>query len=96
MTVQFARGPRRKDDFGGPQERNVPRPRRTVFRMDLKGLAPETSWQVRKHIKCNVSRETRGSQLDRISRISLGILVSWMWSIRKLVVTVMAMAIMGK
>ncbi|ETN41215.1 uncharacterized protein HMPREF1541_03150 [Cyphellophora europaea CBS 101466] len=45
LTVQFARGPRRKDDFGGPPERNVPRPRRTIYRMNLTGLAPETSWQ---------------------------------------------------
>ena len=45
LTVQFARGPRRKDDFG-PSDRNVPRPRRTIYRMNITGLAPETSWQV--------------------------------------------------
>jgi RNA recognition motif-containing protein len=49
LTVQFARGPRRKDDFG-PSERNVPRPRRTIYRMNIAGLAPETSWQVRTFI----------------------------------------------
>ncbi|KIV78725.1 hypothetical protein PV11_06343 [Exophiala sideris] len=45
LTVQFARGPRRKDDFNGPPDRNVPRPRRTVFRMQITGLQPDTSWQ---------------------------------------------------
>ncbi|EXJ82841.1 hypothetical protein A1O3_06656 [Capronia epimyces CBS 606.96] len=45
LTVQFARGPRRKDDFNGPSDRNVPRPRRTVYRMQVTGLQPETSWQ---------------------------------------------------
>ncbi|CAI7648616.1 unnamed protein product [Penicillium bialowiezense] len=45
LTVQFARGPRRKEAFPGPPDRNaVPRPRRTVFRMQISGL-PETSWQ---------------------------------------------------
>lgn len=46
LTVQFARGPRRKDDFSGPPDRNVPRPRRTIYRMQITGLQPETSWQV--------------------------------------------------
>ncbi|KAK5447779.1 hypothetical protein LTS15_009278 [Exophiala xenobiotica] len=45
LTVQFARGPRRKDDFTGPPDRNVPRPRRTVNRMQITGLQPDTSWQ---------------------------------------------------
>lgn len=47
LTVQFARGPRRKENFpGGPMDRPAaPRPRRTVFRMQMSGL-PETSWQV--------------------------------------------------
>lgn len=45
--MQFARGPRRKDDFSGPPDRNVPRPRRTVYRMQITGLQPDTSWQVR-------------------------------------------------
>lgn len=46
LTVQFARGPRRKENFPGPQDRPaVPRPRRTMFRMQISGL-PETSWQV--------------------------------------------------
>ncbi|CAG8001165.1 unnamed protein product [Penicillium salamii] len=45
LTVQFARGPRRKEAFPGPPDRNaMPRPRRTVFRMQISGL-PETSWQ---------------------------------------------------
>ncbi|KAL4958234.1 hypothetical protein BDW69DRAFT_154511 [Aspergillus filifer] len=45
LTVQFARGPRRKENFSAPAERpNVPRPRRTIFRMLISGL-PETSWQ---------------------------------------------------
>ena len=48
LTVQFARGPRRKDDFG-PSDRNVPRPRRTIYRMNINGLVPETSWQVRQN-----------------------------------------------
>lgn len=46
LTVQFARGPRRKENFPGPTDRPaVPRPRRTMFRMQISGL-PETSWQV--------------------------------------------------
>lgn len=46
LTVQFARGPRRKENFPGPPDRPaVPRPRRTMFRMQISGL-PETSWQV--------------------------------------------------
>ncbi|KAE8357386.1 hypothetical protein BDV27DRAFT_139406 [Aspergillus caelatus] len=45
LTVQFARGPRRKENFPGPMDRpNMPRPRRTVYRMMVSGL-PETSWQ---------------------------------------------------
>ncbi|KAH2537738.1 hypothetical protein KXW97_006053 [Aspergillus fumigatus] len=45
LTVQFARGPRRKENFPGPPDRpNMPRPRRTIFRMLVSGL-PETSWQ---------------------------------------------------
>lgn len=47
LTVQFARGPRRKENLpGGPPDRpTAPRPRRTMFRMQISGL-PETSWQV--------------------------------------------------
>lgn len=46
LTVQFARGPRRKEAFPGPPDRpTAPRPRRTMFRMQISGL-PETSWQV--------------------------------------------------
>ncbi|KAJ5918947.1 hypothetical protein N7454_010091 [Penicillium verhagenii] len=45
LTVQFARGPRRKETFPGPPDRPAaPRPRRTMFRMQVSGL-PETSWQ---------------------------------------------------
>ncbi|KAL2810689.1 hypothetical protein BJX63DRAFT_307454 [Aspergillus granulosus] len=45
LTVQFARGPRRKENFPTPTDRpNVPRPRRTIYRMSISGL-PETSWQ---------------------------------------------------
>ena len=44
--MQFARGPRRKENFPGPPDRpSAPRPRRTMFRMQISGL-PETSWQV--------------------------------------------------
>ncbi|OAL63589.1 pre-RNA splicing factor Srp2 [Trichophyton rubrum] len=45
LTVQFARGPRRREPFPGPPERSAaPRPRRTIYRMQITGL-PETSWQ---------------------------------------------------
>lgn len=44
--MQFARGPRRKENFMGPMDRpGMPRPRRSIFRMMVSGL-PETSWQV--------------------------------------------------
>ena len=47
ITVQFARGPRQRDPaHGGPPERNIPRPRRTVHRMTITGLPVDTSWQV--------------------------------------------------
>lgn len=46
LTVQFARGPRRKEAPGPPERPSAPRPRRTIYRMQLTGL-PETSWQVR-------------------------------------------------
>lgn len=46
LTVQFARGPRRKENIPSPMDRpSLPRPRRTIFRMLVSGL-PETSWQV--------------------------------------------------
>ncbi|KAN0083411.1 hypothetical protein V8E54_002499 [Elaphomyces granulatus] len=46
LTVQFARGPRHKENFHGQTDRpNVPRPRRTIFRMQITGIPPETSWQ---------------------------------------------------
>ncbi|RMJ25741.1 hypothetical protein PHISP_03387 [Aspergillus sp. HF37] len=45
LTVQFARGPRRKENIPSPMDRpSLPRPRRTIFRMLVSGL-PETSWQ---------------------------------------------------
>ncbi|KAL1958242.1 hypothetical protein VTO42DRAFT_4750 [Malbranchea cinnamomea] len=45
LTVQFARGPRHKDASYGPSDRpSIPRPRRTIYRMQISGL-PETSWQ---------------------------------------------------
>jgi hypothetical protein len=50
LTVQFARGPRHKETFNGPSDRpSAPRPRRTVFRMQVSGLPTETSWQVSSH-----------------------------------------------
>lgn len=46
LTVQFARGPRRKENVPPPMDRpSMPRPRRTIYRMLITGL-PETSWQV--------------------------------------------------
>jgi hypothetical protein len=47
LTVQFARGPRHRDNFSGPgpERPSIPRPRRTIYRMQMSGL-PETSWQV--------------------------------------------------
>lgn len=46
--MQFARGPRRKENFpGGPMDRpGMPRPRRTIYRMLVSGLPETTSWQV--------------------------------------------------
>lgn len=47
LTVQFARGPRHKENFNGPTDRTAaPRPRRTIYRMQLTGLPTDTSWQV--------------------------------------------------
>ena len=46
LTVQFARGPRHKETFNGSSDRNPPRPRRTVYRMQVTGLPTEISWQV--------------------------------------------------
>lgn len=45
ITVQFARGARHKENFSGPADRAAPRPRRTIYRMVIEGLAAETSWQ---------------------------------------------------
>ncbi|KAI1327386.1 hypothetical protein F5Y16DRAFT_371813 [Xylariaceae sp. FL0255] len=44
LTVQFARGSRQREAFGG-HERSAPRPRRTPFRMQITGLPNDTSWQ---------------------------------------------------
>ncbi|KAI4147814.1 MAG: hypothetical protein LQ340_005368 [Diploschistes diacapsis] len=44
LTVQFARGPRPRDQLN-PPDRSHPRPRRTAFRMQLTGLPEGTSWQ---------------------------------------------------
>lgn len=47
LTVQFARGPRRKEPYNGHGDRPAPpRPRRTIYRMQVSGLPPDTSWQV--------------------------------------------------
>ena len=48
LTVQFARGARHKDGYqaGPPDRNNAPRPRRTIYRMQISGLPGETSWQV--------------------------------------------------
>ncbi|KAI9653800.1 MAG: hypothetical protein M1831_005667 [Alyxoria varia] len=45
LVVQFARGGRPREMMPYNPERNIPRTRRTVFRMSISGLAPETSWQ---------------------------------------------------
>ncbi|PSK44193.1 hypothetical protein B9Z65_173 [Elsinoe australis] len=46
LVVQFARGGNKPPrDFDGPSHRAPPRPRRTVHRMTISGLPPETSWQ---------------------------------------------------
>lgn len=46
LTVQFARGNRQREGFGGGHERAPPRPRRTPYRMQITGLPNDTSWQV--------------------------------------------------
>ncbi|PNS19420.1 hypothetical protein CAC42_2597 [Sphaceloma murrayae] len=46
LVVQFARGGNKPPrEFDGPPHRAPPRPRRTVHRMTISGLPPETSWQ---------------------------------------------------
>ncbi|KAI0011491.1 hypothetical protein F4779DRAFT_572972 [Xylariaceae sp. FL0662B] len=45
LTVQFARGSRHREGFGGGHERSAPRPRRTPYRMQITGLPNDTSWQ---------------------------------------------------
>lgn len=47
LVVQFARGNRPKEMLPFHQERTIPRTRRTIYRMSITGLAPDTSWQVR-------------------------------------------------
>ncbi|KAF2971039.1 hypothetical protein GQX73_g2621 [Xylaria multiplex] len=44
LTVQFARGSRQREGFGA-HERSAPRPRRTIYRMQITGLPNDTSWQ---------------------------------------------------
>jgi hypothetical protein len=46
LVVQFARGSTRPREYGHPEQRAPPRPRRTVHRMSISGLPFETSWQV--------------------------------------------------
>lgn len=47
LVVQFARGNRPRGEMAPyPPERAPPRTRRTVYRMTVTGLLPETSWQV--------------------------------------------------
>lgn len=46
LVVQFARGGRPREMMPYHQERTAPRTRRTVYRMSITGLPPETSWQV--------------------------------------------------
>lgn len=46
LVVQFARGSNRPREYGHPEHRAPPRPRRTVHRMSISGLPFETSWQV--------------------------------------------------
>lgn len=48
LVVQFARGSNRPREYGHPEQRAPPRPRRTVHRMSISGLPFETSWQVSK------------------------------------------------
>ena len=48
LVVQFARGGTRQRDDPGFAPRMAPRPRRTVHRMTITGLPPDTSWQVSK------------------------------------------------
>ncbi|KZZ96725.1 pre-mRNA splicing factor [Moelleriella libera RCEF 2490] len=45
LTVQFARGPRNRDNGFANHERAPPRPRRTPHRMQITGLPNDTSWQ---------------------------------------------------
>ncbi|KAF2225642.1 hypothetical protein BDZ85DRAFT_69199 [Elsinoe ampelina] len=46
LVVQFARGGNKPArEYDGPSHRAPPRPRRTVHRMTIHGLPPETSWQ---------------------------------------------------
>lgn len=47
LVVQFARGSRReKEGLPYPSDRPAPRPRRTPYRMSIRNLPVETSWQV--------------------------------------------------
>lgn len=81
LTVQFARGPRRKDDFG-PQDRQAPRPRRTIYRMQITGLQSDTSWQVSMQRKPGLGQCMLTT--SRISKTLPAAPVNWMWSIQRL------------
>lgn len=78
LTVQFARGPRKRDDYA-PQERQAPRPRRTVYRLQITGLAPDTSWQVR---TLNLEKRA-GIDRSRIWKILLAQPDNWMLFIQR-------------
>lgn len=67
ITVQFARGAgaRHKENFSGPADRTAPRPRRTIYRMTIEGLAPETSWQDLKDFAREASVDVVYSETDR-------------------------------
>lgn len=73
LIVQFARGSKQRDPQF-PQERPVPRTRRTIYRMTLTGLPLDTSWQAcHKPTSCNVKisrllTHIPGSQRFRASR----------------------------
>lgn len=52
LNVQFARGGRNRDERApfNQFERNTPRTRRTIYRLNVTGLPAETSWQVRSYL----------------------------------------------
>ena len=66
LVVQFARGPRRNEEYPR-QERAAPRPRRTPYRMQIANLPAETSWQVSLHL-FHIVQNTLLNSLLRISK----------------------------